>query len=86
MDLNFFAVIGCDDVIHGLYVAAGVDPDCLARGNLHSRNSLRLWTDVVGADFPKGIHHLRVAVQTEDLFLSSANREFVSLLNVLGVD
>jgi hypothetical protein len=40
---------------------------------------------VVGTDFPKGVHHVCVAVQTKDLFLGSSDREFASALNVLVV-
>jgi hypothetical protein len=40
---------------------------------------------VVGTDFPKGVHHVCVAVQTKDLFLGSSDREFASVLNVLVV-
>ena len=40
---------------------------------------------MIGIDFPEGIYHVRVAVQTEDLFLGSANGEFAPVLNVLGV-
>jgi hypothetical protein len=40
---------------------------------------------VVGTDFPEGVHHVCVAVQTKDLFLGSSDREFASVLNVLVV-
>jgi len=40
---------------------------------------------VVGAYFPEGIHHIHVAVQTEDLFLCPTNGEFALLLDALGV-
>ncbi len=30
VNLSLFAVIGRDDVVHGLDVTAGADPDCLA--------------------------------------------------------
>jgi len=40
---------------------------------------------VVGVDFPKGIHHIRIAVQTEDLFLCPADGELAPVLNVFGV-
>ena len=40
---------------------------------------------MIDVDFPEGIHHVRVAVQTEDLFLRPADGEFASVLNVLGV-
>ncbi len=37
---------------------------------------------MVGTDFPKGIHHICVAVQTKDLFLGSSNRELAPSMNV----
>ncbi len=40
---------------------------------------------MVGADFPEGIHHIRIAVQTEDLFLCSADGEFGLVLNASGI-
>ncbi len=40
---------------------------------------------MVGTDFPKGVHHVCVAVQTKDLFLGSSDGEFASALNVLVV-
>jgi hypothetical protein len=42
-------------------------------------------TDEVGADLPKGIHHIHSDVQTEDLFLCSADREFALSLDAPGV-
>ncbi len=48
-------------------------------------NRLRFWTDVIGIDLPEGIYHVRVAVQTEDLFLGPADGELAPVLNVLGV-
>ncbi len=83
--LNLLAVIGHDDVVHGLDAAAGIDTDCLARGNLYSRNRLCLWTDVVGANLPEGIHQVRIAVQGEDLFLCPANGEFAQGLIASGI-
>ncbi len=40
---------------------------------------------MIGIDLPKGIYHVRVAVQTEDLFLSPADGELGAVLNVLGI-
>jgi hypothetical protein len=40
---------------------------------------------VVGTDFPKGVHHVCVAVQMKDLFLGSSDGEFASAVNVLVV-
>jgi hypothetical protein len=40
---------------------------------------------VVGVNLPKGIHHIRIAVQAENLFLSPSDGEFAPSLNVLGV-
>jgi len=40
---------------------------------------------MVGANFPEGIHHKCVAVQTEDLFLCPADGEFAPLLDALGI-
>ncbi len=40
---------------------------------------------MVGVDLPEGIHHICVAVQTEDLFLCSAYGELALVLDVLGV-
>jgi len=40
---------------------------------------------VIGIDLPEGIYHVRIAVQTEDLFLGPADGEFAPVLNVLGV-
>ncbi len=82
MDLDFLAVIGRDDVVHGPDVAAGIDPDCLAWWDLDSQNSLCLWTNVVSTNFPEGVHLVCVAVQTKDLFLGSSDGELASALNV----
>jgi hypothetical protein len=40
---------------------------------------------MVGTDFPKGVHHVCVAVQTKDLFLGTSDGEFAPALNVLVV-
>ena len=40
---------------------------------------------MVGTNFPKGVHHVCVAVQTKDLFLGSSDGEFASAVNVLVV-
>ena len=40
---------------------------------------------MIGIDLPEGIYHVRVAVQTEDLFLGPADGELAPVLNVLGV-
>jgi hypothetical protein len=40
---------------------------------------------VIDVDFPKGIHHIRIVVQMEDLFLCSADGELAPGLNVLSV-
>ncbi len=40
---------------------------------------------MAGTDFPKGVHHVCVAVQMKDLFLGSSDGEFASALNVLVV-
>jgi hypothetical protein len=40
---------------------------------------------MVGTDFPKGVHHVCVAVQTKDHFLGSSDGEFAPALNVLVV-
>ena len=40
---------------------------------------------MVGTDFPEGVHHVCVAVQTKDLFLGPSNGEFASAVNVLVV-
>jgi len=40
---------------------------------------------VIGIDLPEGIYHIRVAVQTEDLFLGPADGELAPVLNVLGI-
>jgi hypothetical protein len=40
---------------------------------------------MVGVDLPKGIHHICIAVQTEDLFLCPANGELAMVLNVFGI-
>jgi len=40
---------------------------------------------VIGVDFPEGVHHIRVDVQTEDLFLCPADGELAVVLNVFGV-
>ncbi len=40
---------------------------------------------MIGVDFPEGIHHVRVAVQTEDLFLRPADGELAAVLNVFGI-
>ena len=37
---------------------------------------------MVSTDFPEGVHHVCVAVQTKDLFLGSSDGEFASALNV----
>ncbi len=52
---------------------------------MDGQNRLRLWTDMAGVNRPEGIHHICVAVQTEDLFLSPSNGEFAPALDVLGV-
>ncbi len=69
VDLDLLAVTGHDDVVHGPDITAQIDPDSLAWGDLYSRNRLHLWTDMIGVDLPEGIHHIRIAVQMEDLFL-----------------
>jgi hypothetical protein len=40
---------------------------------------------VVGVNLPEGVHYIRVAVQTEDLYLSSSDGELAPALDVLGV-
>jgi hypothetical protein len=40
---------------------------------------------VVGTNFPEGVHHVCVAVQTKDLFLCSSDREFASSVDVCVV-
>ena len=40
---------------------------------------------MVGTDFPEGVHHVCVAVQTKDLFLGPSDGEFASAVNVLVV-
>jgi hypothetical protein len=85
MDLNFLAVISRNDVINGPDETAWFDPDCLSGRDLCPQNRLRLWTDVVGVNLPKGIHHICDTVQTEDLFLCPADGEFAPLLDALGV-
>ncbi len=40
---------------------------------------------MVSIDFPEGIYHIRVAVQTEDLFLSPPDGELAAVLDVLGI-
>ncbi len=40
---------------------------------------------MIGIDLPEGIYNVRVAVQTEDLFLSPSDGELAPVLNVLGV-
>jgi len=40
---------------------------------------------VIGIDLPEGVYHVRVAVQTEDLFLSPADGELAAVLDVLGI-
>ncbi len=40
---------------------------------------------MIGVDLPEGIHHIRIAVQTEDIFLCPANGELALVLDVLGV-
>jgi len=40
---------------------------------------------VIGIDLPKGIYHICVAVQMEDLFLSPADGELAAVLDVLGI-
>ena len=40
---------------------------------------------MVGTYFPKGVHHVCVAVQTKDLFLGSSDGEFASAVNVCVV-
>ena len=37
---------------------------------------------MVGTNFPEGVHHVCVAVQTKDLFLGSSDGEFASAVNV----
>ncbi len=37
---------------------------------------------MVSTNFPKGVHHLCVAVQMKDLFLGSSDGEFAPALNV----
>ncbi len=82
VNLDLLTVIGRDDVVHGPDVTAWIDPDSLAWGNLHSR--LPFWTDMVGVDFLEGIHHIRIAVQREDLSLCSVDGELAQVLNVFG--
>jgi hypothetical protein len=40
---------------------------------------------MVGTDFPKGVHHVCVAVQTKDLLLGSSDGEFAPAMNVFVV-
>ncbi len=40
---------------------------------------------MIGIDLPEGVYHIRVTVQTEDLFLSPINGELAAILDVLGV-
>ncbi len=40
---------------------------------------------MIGIDLPEGIYHIRVAVQTEVLFLSPADGELAAILDVLGI-
>ena len=37
---------------------------------------------MVGTNFPEGVHHVCVAVQTKDLFLCSSDRESASAVDV----
>jgi hypothetical protein len=68
VDLGFFSIISGDEVIHCSHVAPWTDPDCFAGRDLNGRNRLRFWTDVVGINLPWGVYHIRVTVQSEDLF------------------
>ncbi len=40
---------------------------------------------MIGVNLPEGIHHIRFAVLTKDLFLSPSDGEFALALDVLGV-
>jgi hypothetical protein len=40
---------------------------------------------VVGVNLPKGVHHILIAVQTEDLFLGPVDWEFSCALDVRGI-
>ncbi len=40
---------------------------------------------MIGIDLPKGIYHIRVAVQAEDIFLGPADGELAAILDVLGI-
>ena len=37
---------------------------------------------MVGTNFPEGVHHVCVAVQTKDLFLGSSDGEFAPAVNI----
>jgi len=40
---------------------------------------------VVGVNLPEGVHHVRVTVQAEDLFLSSSEGGIAPALDVSGI-
>ncbi len=84
MNLHVLSLVSCDDVVHGPDIAAGVQFDGVSWFDLDRRNSLHFRTDVVCADSPEGVHHIGAAVQAEDLFLGIPNRDFASLLDVIG--
>jgi len=52
---------------------------------MYHGNRLCLWTDVVGADLPEGIHHARIAVEAKDVFLCPADGEFALSLDASGI-
>ena len=58
--------------------------DANSQSEEHRKRSF-VWTDVVGTNFPEGVHHVCVAVQTKDLFLCSSDGEFASAMDVCVV-